>query len=72
MRGVAVSRVFFECGADGVEGAQAVVPGGVELAADAALAGEGALGVPGAGDGLLPLRAQACSQVSRSSGVRMT
>ena len=42
---------------DGVEGAQAVVLGGVEVAADAAPAGEGALGVPVSGDGLVPFGA---------------
>jgi hypothetical protein len=34
-----------------------VVPGGVEVAADAAPADEGALGVPVSGDGLVPFRA---------------
>jgi hypothetical protein len=44
-----------ECSGDGVEGGDAVIRGGVEVAADAAPAGEGPLGVPVSGDGLVPL-----------------
>ena len=40
---------------DGVECCQAVAGGGIEVAADAAPAGEGAGGVPVSGDGLVPL-----------------
>jgi hypothetical protein len=43
-----------EGGGDGVEGGDAVGGGGVEVAADAAPAGEGCLGVPVPGDGLVP------------------
>src|SRR5262245_23370370 len=39
---------------DGVEGGQAVAGGGVEIGADAAPAGEGAVGVPVSGDCLVP------------------
>ncbi len=42
-----------EGGADGVEGCDAVGGGGVEVAADPAPAGEGVLGVPVSGDGLV-------------------
>ena len=51
---VAGARVGREGGGDGVECGEAVVGGGVEVAADAAPAGEGAVGVPVAGDGLVP------------------
>jgi hypothetical protein len=44
-----------EGGGDGVEGDDAVGGGGVELAAVAAPAGSGFLGVPVPGDGLVPL-----------------
>jgi hypothetical protein len=57
VRGVAVARVSFDCGADDVEGAQSVVPGGVEVAAHAAPAGQGALAMPVPEDGLVPFRA---------------
>jgi hypothetical protein len=43
-------------GVDGVDGAQAVVARGGEVAADAAVAGERGGGVPVSGDSLMSLR----------------
>ena len=44
-----------EGGTDGVQGGEPVGDGGVEVAANPAPAGEGGLGMPVPGDGLVPL-----------------
>jgi hypothetical protein len=54
-RGQRQPRLAGEGGGDGIKGCDAMGGGGVEVAADAAPPGEGALVVPVSGDGLVPL-----------------